>query len=144
MAMDLPDNNILINAFRSDSPHHHEAKDWLEDSLNRGLPLRLFPTVEAGFLRVVTHPGIFPVPATIEDARSFLQVVASSPGVETASWTSAARERWVDLCSHLKLRGNDCNDAMLAALAIERGLRLVTFDKGFRRFPDLRLLVLGE
>jgi len=48
------------------------------------------------------------------------------------------------LCQELNLAGNDCNDAMLAALSMERNVRLVTFDKGFRRFPELDLLVLGE
>jgi predicted nucleic acid-binding protein len=42
------------------------------------------------------------------------------------------------------LRGNDCNDAMLAGLAIEKCLRLVTFDQCFKRFPGLRLLLLKD
>jgi predicted nucleic acid-binding protein len=33
---------------------------------------------------------------------------------------------------------------MLAAVALERGLRLVTFDRGFERFPGLRLLILAD
>lgn len=140
--MDLPDNNVLINAFRADSPHHRPAKKWLEDALTRGLPLRLFPTVEAGFLRVVTHPRIFPVPATMAEARSFLDAMCAASGVEIASWTSASRDRWGAICEELDLLGNDCNDAMLAALAIARGLRVVTFDRGFQRFPGLRLLLL--
>ncbi len=141
-SMDLPDNNVLIHAFRRESPEHGTAKQWLEDSLNRGRPLRLFPTVEAGFLRVVTHPGIFPKPAPFATAASFLEILCSAPGVEVAAWTTAARTRWSKLCMELDLRGNDCNDAMLAALALERGLRLVTFDQGFRRFPGLTLLML--
>lgn len=141
--MDLPDNNVLIHAFRRESPDHGTAKEWLEDSLIRGLPLRLFPTVETGFLRLVTHPRIFPNPAPFATAWSFLEILFAAPGVEIAPWTSAARNRWGRLCMELGLRGNDCNDAMLAALALERGLRVVTFDQGFRRFPGLRLLVLG-
>ena len=34
-------------------------------------------------------------------------------------------------------------DAFLAALAIERHARLVTFDQGYRRFAGLDLLVLS-
>jgi uncharacterized protein len=142
--MDLPDNNILINALRSEALHHQAAKTWLEDTLNQGAPLRLFPTVEAGFLRVVTHPKIFANPTPLDEALLFLTTLCSAPGVEIAPWTPAARLRWVNLCTVGHLNGNDCNDAMLAALAIERGLRLVTFDKGFRRFDGLSLLLLGE
>jgi len=140
--VDLPDNNILISAIRTESAHHRVAKAWLEETLNSGRPLRLFPSVEAGFLRVVTNPKIFTAPTPIEVAWSFLETLCSGPGVETAVWTSSARNRWGNLCKELKLSGNDCNDAMLAALALEKNYRLVTFDKGFARFAGLPLLLL--
>lgn len=140
--MDLPDNNVLISAFRPDAPNHLVAKQWLEDSLNGSNSIRLFPTVETGFLRVVTHPKIFSPPTSFGEAWAFLSAVRSSPMVEICPWTAGARERWGDLCLSLDLIGNDCNDAMLAATALDRGLRLVTFDKGFRRFPGLSLLLL--
>lgn len=142
--MDLPDNNILINALRSETEHHQVAKAWLEQALNQSSPLRLFPTVEAGFLRVVTHPKIFACPTPLEEALLFLETLCSAPSVEVAPWTPAARSRWADLCTKGNLIGNDCNDAILAAIAIERGLRLVTFDKGFRRFDGLSLLLLEQ
>lgn len=140
--MDLPDNNLLINAFRRETPHHTKAKQWLEETLSHGLPIRLFPTVEAGFLRVVTHPRIFEPPSPLEEAWAFLQTLCSAPSIEIVQWTPAARNRWARFRIELNLRGNDCNDAMLAALAIEKGLRLVTFDTGFKRFKGLRMLLL--
>ncbi|MBC2593853.1 PIN domain-containing protein [Ruficoccus amylovorans] len=140
--MVLPDNNILINAFRPDSPHHQVARQWLEDSLNAGRSIRLFPTVEAGFLRVVTHPKIFSPASPLEEASAFLRVLCSCPTVEICPWTPSARERWCELCASPKMSGNDCNDAMLVAICLYRGLQLVTFDQGFRRFPGLQLLLL--
>jgi toxin-antitoxin system PIN domain toxin len=142
--MDLPDNNILINALRSEAPHHQVAKEWLENTLNQGAPLRLFPTVEAGFLRVVTNPKIYMNPTPFDEAWLFLKTLCAAPGVEITQWTQAARERWARICGEGNLSGNDCNDAMLAAIAIERGLRLVTFDRGFRRFDGLSLLLLDD
>lgn len=139
--MELPDNNILIAALRQDSPHHKTAKAWLENALNQGLPLRLFPTVEAGFLRLVTHPQVFAPATPMKEARRFLEILCAAPSVEIAPWSSDVRSRWLKICQQYALRGNDCNDAMLAALAIERGLRLVTFDRGFSRFTELRLLL---
>jgi len=140
--MDMPDNNVLINAIRPETRHHQVAKRWLEEGLNEGRPIRLFPSVETGFLRVVTHPRIFSPPTPIDEAWSFLHILCSSPSVEVCPWTQTARERWGGLCRSLGLSGNDCNDAMLAAAALDRGLRLVTFDQGFRRFPNLPLLIL--
>ena len=142
--MNLPDNNVLINAFRSETKHHAKAKSWLEGSLNNSQSIRLFPTVETGFLRVVTHPRIFDSPSPFEEASEFLKVLCSSTFVDVCQWTVSARNLWFNLCDDLALSGNDCNDAMLAAIAIDRGLRLVTFDKGFERFEKLQLLLLKD
>lgn len=140
--MDLLDNNVLISAFRPDLEHHAVAKGRLQHALNSGSAIRLFPSVEAGFLRVVTHPKVFNPPSTMAEASGVLRFLSEAPGVEIAPWTAACRERWLTLCTELLLSGNDCNDAMLAAVALEKGLRLVTFDKGFQRFPDLKLELL--
>lgn len=140
--MELLDNNILINAFRSDAPQHRRAKEWLEDTLETGRPVRLFPTVEVGFLRIVTNRRIFDPPSSMAEASSFLRALGDCSSVEIVHWTPAIRERWLNLCLKLGLVGNDCNDAMLAAVALEKGLRLVSFDQGFERFPGLELLLL--
>jgi toxin-antitoxin system PIN domain toxin len=140
--MDLIDNNILISAFRRDLEHHPVAHEWLQTALNNGWAIRLFPTVEAGFLRVVTHSRIFNPSSSMAEASAFLQALIGAPSVETASWTPACRKRWLTLCAMLELSGNDCNDAMLAAVGIEKGLRIVTFDKGFQRFPDVKVELL--
>lgn len=142
--MDLLDNNVLISAFRPDSPHHKMAKHWLETTLNDGRGIRLFPTVEMGFLRIVTHPGIFDPPSDSEEAWEFLEILCSSPLVEICIWTAGARQQWRRLSSGMGLTGNDFNDAMLAAVALHRRLRLVTFDAGFQRFPGLTCLLLKD
>lgn len=141
--MDLVDNNILIYSFRPEMKLHAPAKLWLEASLNGSRSLRLFPTVEVGFARLVTHPKLFKHPSMISEVREFLSVLCASPAVEIALWNPFMRDRWLRLCDDLNLSGNDCNDAMLAAVALEKNLRVVTFDRGFRRFPGLKLLLLG-
>ncbi|MGE9294314.1 MAG: TA system VapC family ribonuclease toxin [Puniceicoccales bacterium] len=140
--MDLLDNNILIYALRPDSPNHMASKRWLEDSLNAGNSIRLFPTVEVGFIRVATHPKIFSPATPVAEAAQFLQFLCSLPTVEICSWTDTTRERWLTLCQDMGLTGNDCNDAMLAALCYERNMRLISCDKGFKRFPGLQLRLL--
>lgn len=140
--MDLPDNNVLLNAFRPDAPHHTVAKQWLEGALNEGQSIRLFPTVEAGFLRVATHPKVFTPPSLFNEAAEFLRLLCSARSVSICSWTVSERNRWIELCQDLEIRSNDCNDAMLAAVCLEGRLRLVTFDQGFKRFPRLQLLLL--
>jgi len=46
--------------------------------------------------------------------------------------------RFAELCRQLRLRGNLVPDAYRAALALEQGAQLVTFDGGFGRYPGLR------
>ena len=50
---------------------------------------------------------------------------------------------FLDLCTRLDLRGNDVQDGYLAALAIEHDCEFVTVDRGFARFPGLRLRLLA-
>ena len=140
--MYLLDNNLLISAFRPDLTHHAIAKEWLQNALNNGTAIRLFSTVEVGFMRVVTHPKVFNPPSSMAEASQFLRVLCGAPGVEIVPWAASIRERWLTICAELSLSGNDCNDAMLSAVALEKGLCLVTFDKGFQRFPDLKLELL--
>ena len=45
-----------------------------------------------------------------------------------------------ELVLGLGLRASDVPDAHLAALALERNATLATLDRGFARFPGLRLL----
>lgn len=43
------------------------------------------------------------------------------------------------LCRDVAARGNTIPDAYLAAIAIEQSATWVTADRGFARFPDLRV-----
>jgi len=94
------------------------------------------------FLRIVTHPKLFDPPSSMAEASRFLRVLWERPSIETTPWTASSRERWLSLCESLSLYGNDCDDALLAAVALDRALRVVTFDQGFRRFPNLKLELL--
>jgi toxin-antitoxin system PIN domain toxin len=131
-----PDVNVLVAASRSDHPHHQPALVWLEEALDdsqRGRTLTLLPMVSAGFLRLVSHPKVFVQPTPIETALAFLRAVFDSPGVELAQlgteWPLFDR-----LCEQYRLTGNDIPDAWIAAAVQINHFRLVSFDKGFRRF----------
>lgn len=137
--MYLLDNNILIYAFQPGMEHHETARKWLNRKLQSGIGIRLTQTAEVGFLRVATHPRIFSPPAKMEEAGDFLRALSSYPNVEICNWNSTTRERWLSLGENMQLSGNDCNDALLAAIALEKQLTLATFDKGFKRFEKLSL-----
>jgi toxin-antitoxin system PIN domain toxin len=133
----LPDVNVLVYAHRSDAGLHDEYRSWLEEAVAGPGPFGLSDLVLSGFLRIVTHPGIFVHPTPLSEARAFVQVlrerenrVAVEPGPR--HWSI-----FVDLCQQARARGNLVPDAWLAALAIESGMEWVTTDGDFRRFPGL-------
>jgi toxin-antitoxin system PIN domain toxin len=135
--VDLLDANILIGAFRPDDPDHSALKTWLEEAPNEGRLLTFPHLVEVAFLRIVTHPGIFATPSPREEAVEFLRALTESGQFRETPWTPRVRAQWWRWCRDLDLRGNDVNDAFLAAAAAETRCRLVTRDGGFSRFSGL-------
>lgn len=135
--MRLPDVNVLVYAFRQDSPHHEVCRDWLEDAVAGPAPLGLSELVLSGFLRVVTHPAVFRTPTPIEDALAFTDALRDRP---TTVMLSPGRSHWAifaALCRSVRAKGNLIPDAYFAALAIESGSTWITTDHDFSRFPDL-------
>ncbi len=128
-----PDVNVLLAAFRGDHPHHAVARAWLLQQLtdaSTGARLSLLPMVCVSFVRLATHPRIFAVPATAEEALAFLEALLATPGCELQAlgveWPAFAA-----LCRAHAPQGNLVQDLWIAAAARTAGARLVTFDRDF-------------
>lgn len=92
-----------------------------------------------GFVRVVTHPRAFPVPDSHGAARSFVDALRSSEVALVIEPGPRYPEIFAEFCRVTGAAGNAVPDVHLAAVAIESGAELVTHDRGFARFPGLRL-----
>ena len=138
--MHLLDANILIYAFRSDSPQHAACYGWLTRALAGEEPVATTSVVELALLRISTLPALGRASATPADVFRFLAALRQQSWIVRIEPGDHHLELLQGLCTRLKLRGNDINDAFLAALAIEYDATLVTADKGFSRFPGLRIL----
>lgn len=128
-----PDVNVLIAASRNDHPHHKTARSWLSEAIAAcadGASLKLMPMVIASFLRLVTNFRIFVHPTPVVNAMAFLDALMAVPGVEMpalgAEWPLLRQ-----LCLERKLSANAIPDAWLAAVVIQLGEHLVTFDTDF-------------
>ena len=77
--MILPDVNVLIYAFRSDSSRHSEYKEWLENAVDGSEAYGISPQVLASFLRICTHPRIFLRPSELETALAFCRALLERP-----------------------------------------------------------------
>ena len=130
-----PDVNVLIAASRSDHPHHKLAYTRLNEGLAAcadGASVKLMPMVVASFLRLVTNPRIFVRPTPVADAMGFLDALIAVPGVEMPR-LGAEWPMFRHFCLERKLGANDIPDAWLAAVVIQLGEHLVTFDADFKK-----------
>lgn len=138
-----PDVNVLVAASRSDHPHHTPALAWLTECLQpQGSDnLVLLPMVTVGFLRIVTHSKIFPVPTPFETAVAFVDSLFSR-GARTVS-VGPEWENLVRLCREKGMVGGEITDAWIATAVLFHSEHLATFDRGFRRLlPDERVTIL--
>ncbi len=54
--MMLPDVNILVHAFRIDTPDHEKCKGWLDRTVNGEAVFGMATLVLSAMVRIVTHP----------------------------------------------------------------------------------------
>jgi toxin-antitoxin system PIN domain toxin len=135
----LVDANVLIYAFRRDSPHHSACYRWLATALAGEEAVATTSVVELALLRVSTLPSLGKAAATTRDVFRFLGALSTQAAALRIEPGPAHTRLFAELCEALGLRGNDLNDAFLAALAIEYDATLVSADRGFTRFPELKL-----
>ncbi len=136
--MDLIDVNVLVYAYRQESPDHDAHQQWLENVINGDQGYGVSDHVLSGFLRVVTHPSIFDPPSDLQDALEFVAQVRDQPNAVSIQPGPRHWEIFTRLCQESGARGNLIPDAFLAALAIESGGELVTTDRDYRRFNGLK------
>jgi len=134
----IVDANVLLYAVNGSSPRNRAAKAWIDEALAGDEPVGFAWVVLLAFVRLATLPAVFPKPLGVDIALALVDdwllarasvIVHPTPrhagvlgGILTASGTA----------------GNLVTDAHLAALALEHGARLCTFDRDFARFPGLR------
>jgi len=136
--MILPDVNVLVHAFRGDSPRHEEIRPWLDELVFSDSSFGLSDLVLSGFLRIVTHPRVFDPPTPLDDALSFVETLRDMPNAVILAPGPRHWAIFTRLCRESDAHGNLIPDAYLAAVAIESGSEWVSTDHGFGRFKGLR------
>lgn len=134
----LIDVNVLVYAFRQDSPGHASYKSWLDKAIGGDEPVGVSELVLSGFLRVVTHPRIFRPPTPTDLALEFVETFRSGQAAVKVAPGERHWDIFVRLCRTAGAKGNLIPDAYLAALALESGCEWVSTDRGYARFPGLR------
>ena len=136
--MDVLDVNVLVNAYRGESPDHAAFAHFVE-MLIRGSQAFGIPSLSlSGLLRIVTHPRIFNPPSPIDDVLKFVEQLRTQPHCLIVVPGDRHWDIFIELCRKGNARGGLVSDAYLAATAMEIGAELVTADRGFGRWPGLR------
>ncbi len=141
--MKLPDVNVLLNAVNEASDDHQRAKEWLTESLSGTETVAFSWLSLTGFIRIATRPRLIERPldvaTAIQLARGWLEVDCA----EVAEPGPRHLEIIEDLISRVGRAGGLVSDAHLAAIAIERGATVASFDADFHHFAGLRFEFLG-
>ena len=131
------DANLLLYARNSADPRHEQAARIVQEALNGprrvGLP---WQTVTA-FLRIATHPRVFPSPLTAGAAVEQVQEWLAAPAAWVPVPTPRHGEIFLELIRDLRITGALVSDAHLAALALEHGVAIWSSDADFARFEGL-------
>jgi toxin-antitoxin system PIN domain toxin len=134
----LPDVNLLLYAYDSESPRQVAALEWLEETLSGTETVALVWAVMVGFLRIATNRAMFERPWAAGEALDVVDSWLSQPAVTIVHPTNRHAAVLRDLLTPLGAAGNLTSDAHLAALAIEHGATLYSCDNDFSRFSGLR------
>ena len=135
--MKLVDANLLLHAVNTDAPEHATARDWLQRNLTRPEAVAFAWVVLLAFVRVGTRDGILPSPMSMAEAFDHIERWLAQPPAVVLHPTARHHSILRGLLEPVGTAGNLTTDAHLAALAVEHGATIVSFDRDFARFPGL-------
>jgi toxin-antitoxin system PIN domain toxin len=131
------DTNVLLYAANADDDAHLLAHELLERLAGGPDLLYLFWPTIMGFLRIVTHPAVFPRPYPPAQAITAITSLLERPNVRTPSENEGFWGLYRSTADS-QTRGNQIPDAHLAALMRQHGVTTIyTRDRDFRRYDGI-------
>lgn len=135
----LVDANVLLYSVNKGAREHTVARAWLLAGLGGGEAVAFAWTVILAFLRLSTHPAVFPRPLSVRQAAETVELWLGAPSAVTIEPTRRHLPLVRGLLERAGTAGNLVGDAHLAALALEHGATVVSFDRDFARFEGVAL-----
>jgi toxin-antitoxin system PIN domain toxin len=134
----LIDANILIHATDPRSERHEQAQSWLDGQLSGDTRVGLPWESVLSYMRIVTNQRVFERPQSVTVAWRHVEEWLDCECVWVPVPGTAHRSILAGLLGDLGGGPKLIPDAHLAALAIEHGLALCSYDGDFARFKGLR------
>ena len=139
----LADVNVLLPLLTDGHPHRGPAVQWWEhcDDNNVGLSL----PVHMALLRLLTNARVMGSSVLgPERAWEVVALLSDDPRIRIVDRLPATHAgHWHRCIAGREPSPNLWTDAWLAALALAADCEMVTFDKGFRAFSNLKLHLLS-
>jgi uncharacterized protein len=132
------DANVLLYAVDTASTHHQRSLAWLERALGGAEAVAFAWVVLLAFIRIGTSPTILPNAMSVDEATGQVQTWLGAAAAVVVEPTTRHADLLRGLLVETGAAGNLTTDAHLAALAIEHGADIVSFDRDFARFPGIR------
>jgi toxin-antitoxin system PIN domain toxin len=136
----LPDANVLLYALDDTSPRHAGAKAWLDAALSGSEEVGFAWAVLLAVLRLTTKPAVFAHPLRPDEAFDVIDEWLAQPCSLIVHPTVRHVGLLRGLVSAVGTAGNLTTDAHLAALSVEYGAAICSYDADFSRFPGVALV----
>ncbi len=136
--MIVPDANLLLYAYDSESPFFETAGEWWRGCLNGTEPVGLCHAVVFAFVRIGTSARVYENPLGLATAARHVESWFARRVTRTLLPDERHHGSVLDLLrSAGSAGGNLVTDAQIAALALAHQGVVHTADQDFRRFPGL-------
>lgn len=132
------DTNVLLHGSNRDSPRHEQARIFIDRlALGPELVVLLWPTI-LGYIRISTHPSIFPSPLTHAGASANVTALLERPHVRAVGELDDFWDVYRKVTEDVNPRGNLVPDAHIVALMRQHSVSMIwTSDRDFRKFEGI-------
>jgi toxin-antitoxin system PIN domain toxin len=132
------DVNVLLYASDESSTFHAGARDLLQRLAQGPDLLHLFWPVLMGYLRIATHPAVFPRPLSPDEATDNVHQLLELPHVRTSGEEEGFWDVYRATTAGMVVRGNLVPDAHLVALMRQSGVTTIwSHDRDFRKYEHV-------
>ena len=138
----LPDVNIWIALTVAEHVGQKAAMQWMEAPEKD--TIALCRVTQMGFLRLLTNARVMAADVfTAAKAWNLTEQIRDDDRVVFAAEPMALEQAWRTMTGSHKTGANFWTDTYLAAFAGITGYTLVTFDRGFGKYKNLPIQILG-